>query len=116
MKKASNTLKSAVRQARAHRSAKKARRKFPYEKVAKMWEQGKTIATIAHTIGYIDKDNPKDPYHSLRNFLYRMHKGYKDKNGNIVKLPHRISKSTLRAAKRAGLQAWAPKRKSRAAA
>lgn len=81
-----------------------------------MWEQDKTIATIAHTIGYIDKDNPKDPYHSLRNFLYRMHKGYKDKNGDIVKLPHRISKSTLRAAKAAGLQAWNPKNRKKSMA
>jgi hypothetical protein len=81
-------------------------RPFPYERVAKMWEKGMTIARIAIAIDRVDKDNPRDPYHSLRNFLSRMHKGYTNGKGRVVKLPHRVSKSTLRAARRAGLRAW----------
>jgi hypothetical protein len=48
-------------------------RPFPYQRVAKMWAKGMTIAGIARAINRVDKDNLKDPYHSLRNFLYRMH-------------------------------------------
>lgn len=114
MKKVSATLKTAVRTAKVRR--RKQRQSFPYARVAKMWDQGKTIATIAHAIGRIDKDNPKDPYHSLRNFLYRMHKGYQNGDGKTVKLPHRVSQATIRAARKAGFQAWAAKPKKRAAA
>lgn len=71
--KAHCTLKSAVAKAKHRR---KQRQAFPYVRAAKMWAAGKSIATIAHTLGRLDKNNPKDPYHSLRNFLYRMHKGY----------------------------------------
>lgn len=99
-----HTVKSAVRQAKHRR---KQRHPFPYARVAKMWDAGKSIATIAHTLGRVDKDNPKDPYHSLRNFLCRMHKGYRNGNGNLVKLPHRVSRSTVKAAQRAGKRAWA---------
>ena len=81
-------------------------RPFPYRRVAKMWEKGLTIARIAYAVDRVDKDNPNDPYHSLRNFLYRMHKGYTNGKGRVVKLPHRVSKSTLRAARKAGLRAW----------
>ena len=81
-------------------------RPFPYERVAKMWEKGMTIARIALAIDRVDKDNPRDPYHSLRNFLSRMHKGYTNGKGRIVKLPHRVSKATLRRARKAGLRAW----------
>jgi hypothetical protein len=82
------------------------RRLFPQGKIAKMWAQHKTISVIAHAIGRVDKDNGKDPYHSLRNCLHRMHKGYRNEQGVIVKLPHRVSKPTLRAARQAGLRAW----------
>ena len=82
-------------------------RPFPYVRVARMWKQGKTIKQIAYAIGMIDKHKKKDPCHSLRNFLYLMHKGYKDGSGQIVKLPHRVSRSTVKAAQRAGLRAWA---------
>ena len=81
-------------------------RPFPYHKVARLWERGKTIAQIAHAIDRVDKDNPKDAYHSLRNFLYRMHKGYYDEAGRLVKLPHRVPKRRVRACRVAGLRAW----------
>ncbi len=81
--------------------------RFPYAWVAKMWEQGRTISQIAHAIKRVDKQNPKDPYHSLRNFLYRMHKGYTAGNGQIVRLPYRVSPKLVRACKQAGLRAWA---------
>ena len=96
--------KRSTRQSASSRS-KTTRRRFPYHRVARMWEQGKTISTIAYAIGCVDQKNPKDRFHSLRNLLYRMHKGYKDKSGRIVKLPHRVSKATLIAARRAGLRA-----------
>jgi hypothetical protein len=81
-------------------------RPFPYQRVAKMWKLGMTIAQIARAVNRVDENKPKDPYHSLRNFLYRMHKGYDNGRGRIVKLPHRVSKTTLRRARRAGLRAW----------
>ena len=82
-------------------------RVFPYQKVAKLWERGKTIAQIAHAIDRVDKNNPKDPYHSLRNFLFRMHKGYRNEKGRMVRLPHRISRKRVLAGRKAGLRAWA---------
>lgn len=81
-------------------------RKFPFERIAKMWLRGKTIAAIAKAIGRIDK-NPKDPYHTMRNCLYRMHKGYRNSGGRMVKLPHRVSPATIRASRKAGLSASA---------
>ena len=81
-------------------------RPFPYERVAKMWKEGMTIAQIARAVNRVDKNNPSDPYHSLRNFLHRMHKGYTNGRGKTVKLPHRVSKAALRAARKAGLRAW----------
>lgn len=94
---------------------RKQRRPFPYPRVERMWEQGKTIKQIAHAIGLIDKHNPKDPYHSLRNFLHRMHKGYRNGNGKMVKLPHRISVATTRAARKAGLKGPVAVRKNKKA-
>jgi hypothetical protein len=81
-------------------------RRFPYQKVAKMWKERMTIAQIARAIDRVDKHNPKDPYHSLRNFLYRMHHGYVNGNGRTVQLPYRVSTKALQAARRAGLRAW----------
>jgi hypothetical protein len=87
---------------------RKQRRPFPYARLAKMWVAGKTIAVIAHTLGRIDKHNPKDPYHSLRNFMYRMRRwGYRNGDGKLVKLPRRVGNSTVKACQRAGLRAWA---------
>lgn len=81
------------------------RRPFPYDQVAKLWAQGKSIAFIARAIGRIDRDNPKDPCHSLRNFLRKMHMGYTDHKGRTVRLPYRVSQSTIRASRKAGLRA-----------
>src|SRR5438477_6818057 len=68
-------------------------RTFPYLKVAKMWEKGMTIGRIARATKRVDKENANgDLYHSLRNFLYRMHThGYRDANGRLVRLPYRVS-------------------------
>jgi hypothetical protein len=63
---------------------RKLRRPFPYLKVAKLWGKNKTIAEIARAVGRVDKHNPKDPFHSLRNFLRIMHVGYVNANGRIV--------------------------------
>ncbi len=99
------TLKCAVCNTTKRR---KRRTPFPYLRAAKMWAAKKTIATIAHALGRVDKHNHKDPYHSLRNFLYRRHKhGYRNGNGKIVKLPHRVAHSTVKAGQRAGMRAWA---------
>jgi hypothetical protein len=83
------------------------RRPFPQDNIAKMWAKGMTIATIARSIGRIDKENRTDPYHSLRNCLYRMHKGYTDRNGRYARLPHRVSRKRVQAGRKAGLRAWA---------
>ncbi len=89
------------------KSKRKEYRPFPYAQVAKMWAQNKSISVIARAIGRVDKNNHKDPYHSLRNFLYRMHKGYTNSAGRVVRLPHRVSAKRIRACKQAGLRAWA---------
>lgn len=81
------------------------RRPFPYDKVALLWQQGKTIAQIAAAIDRVGTG--KDPYHSLRVVLTRMHKGYKNAAGKLVKLPHRISQKTLKLATKAGKKASA---------
>jgi len=81
------------------------RRPFPYSKVAMMWNEGKTIAEIAKAIGRVGEGN--DPYHALRVVLTRMHRGYENAEGKTVKLPHRISRKTLRLATKAGKKASA---------
>ena len=100
-----SAVKTAMRGAKHRR---KQRRPFPYARLAKMWAAGKSIATIARALGRIDQHNPNDPYHSLRNFMYNLRKrGYRDENGQVVKLPYHVDKSTRKAAQRAGLRAWA---------
>ena len=79
---------------------KASRRPFPYQRVARLWSKGRTIAEIAAAVGRVGEG--KDPFHALRVHLTRMHKGYKDADGKLVKLPHRISRKTLRLAKLAG--------------
>jgi hypothetical protein len=91
----------------ATRNLKTKRQHFPKDKIARMWAKGMTIAAIARSIGRIDKNNPGDPFHSLRNCLYRMHTGYTDRKGRFVRLPHRVSRQRVRACQRAGLRAWA---------
>jgi hypothetical protein len=76
------------------------RKVFPYELVAKLWAQGKTIAEIAQRIGRIDRNREDgDKYHTMRVFLMRMHAGYKDSCGKVVKLPYRTSRKIIHAAK-----------------
>lgn len=99
-------MRTRTYRAKARTQRSRMNRAFPYHRVAKLWERGKTIAQIAHAIDRVDKDNPKDPYHSLRNFLYRMHKGYLDAEGRIVCLPYRVSKQTVTACAEAGSRAW----------
>jgi hypothetical protein len=81
------------------------RRPVPYEKIAKLWAQKKTIPQIAKAVGRVGKGD--DPYHSLRVALTHMHKGYKDTSGKIVKLAHRVSRKTLTLATKAGRKASA---------
>jgi hypothetical protein len=95
--KASKTPKKSARPAKRMRVTS---RPFPYAKVAKLWAQEKTIPQIAEKINRVGKGD--DPYHSLRVALTRMHKGYEDNSGKIVKLPHRISRKALSAATKAG--------------
>ena len=76
------------------------RNPFPYDLVARLWAKGKTIAEIAERIGRIDRNREDgDKYHTMRVFLMRMHAGYKDRDGKIVKLPYRASRKLVRAAK-----------------
>jgi hypothetical protein len=76
------------------------RNPFPYDLVARLWADGKTIAEIAEQIGRIDKKREDgDKHHTLRVFLMRMHAGYRNKLGKIVKLPYRASRKLVRAAK-----------------
>ena len=76
------------------------RNPFPYDLVARQWAEGKTIAEIAERIGRIDRNREDgDKYHTMRVFLMRMHAGYKNRSGNIVKLPYRASRKLVRAAK-----------------
>jgi hypothetical protein len=102
LSKASTKPKKSVRPAKRKRAAS---RPVPYEQVAKMWAQEKTIPEIAKAIGRVGKGD--DPYHALRVALTKMHRGFKDAKGNIVKLPHRVSKKTLKLATKAGKKASA---------
>jgi hypothetical protein len=69
------------------------------------WAQEKTIPEIAKAIRRIGKGD--DPYHSLRVALTQMHTAYKNAQGDIVKLPHRVSQKTLKLATKAGKKASA---------
>jgi hypothetical protein len=55
-----------------------------------MWSKGKTLSEIAKAIGRFN-DKSDDPCHALRVVLTRMHAGYRDKLGKVVKLPYRAS-------------------------
>lgn len=89
--------------ARPEKRKRATNRPFPYERVAKLWAAKKTIPQIAKAIGRVGKGD--DPYHALRVTLTKMHRGYADKSGKIVKLPHRISRKALNAATKAGKRA-----------
>jgi hypothetical protein len=102
-------LATASRQVPDHqqrRTKRRPRRSFPYDTVAQMWMKGWTLPKIAQATGYIDINNRHgDLYHSLRNFLRRMHKGYKDETGRIRCLPYRVEARTIRRATKAGEKA-----------
>jgi hypothetical protein len=96
--------KTPTKDARPTTRKRATSRPFPYEQVAKLWAHEKTIPEIAKAIGRVGKGG--DPYHSLRVALTRFHKGVK-LNGRLVKLPHRVSKKTLKLATEAGKKASA---------
>jgi hypothetical protein len=106
-KKARKAVKKAARKKATKPTAKKLikRREFPYQRVLKMWKAGKTIETIARATGRYQKD-AADPLHSFRVSLTRFHRGVKI-GDKIVKLPHRVSKRTLKLATKAGKKASA---------
>lgn len=99
-------MSSLIRKTRSNARVKvrKERQPFPYMRAARLWAQGKTIAVIAKRLGRIDTNNPGDPYHQLRNFLRRMHAGYRDARGRLVRLPYRVSTHTVKLSRKAGLQ------------
>jgi hypothetical protein len=101
----SKTSTKPKKSARPPRSKRATSRPFPYAKVAEMWAQEKTIAEIAKAIDRVGKGD--DKFHALRIFLSKMHKGYRDAEGNIVKLPYRVSATTVKLAVKAGKRASA---------
>ncbi|MGA3104541.1 MAG: hypothetical protein ABSD53_08680 [Terriglobales bacterium] len=105
-KKVRKTVKKAKRKT-TKPAAKKPiqRRAFPYQQVLKMWKAGKTLEKIARAVGRYQKD-ADDPLHSFRVSLTRFHKGVRI-DGKLVKLPHRVSRKTLKLATTAGKKAAA---------
>src|ERR1700739_1497947 len=84
-----------------NRKHKRQYRTFPHLKVAKMWEQGKTIATIADQSGAFTRTTPNILIALSATFCT----GCTDGAGQIVKLPHRVSPATVRKSRLAGLRA-----------
>jgi hypothetical protein len=78
------------------------RQAFPYQRVARLWKNGRTIAEVGERIGCVDRGREDgDRFHTLRNFLRLMHsRGYRNREGKIVKLPYRVSRKLVRAAKK----------------
>jgi hypothetical protein len=98
--------KSSAKKAPAKKTAGKDQRKpFPYARVLKMWRAGKSSMEIAKAMDRYDS-KAADPMHSFRVTLTRFHKGVRI-NGKVVKLPHRVSKKSLKLATRAGRKAVA---------
>ena len=100
LSKASKTPKRTALPAKRKRATS---RPFPYAKVAEMWAQKKTIPEIATAIDRVGKGD--DKFHALRIFLSKMHKGYKNTEGKVVKLRYRVSRKTLTLAVKAGKRA-----------
>ena len=100
MSKASTKPKKAARPAKRKRATS---RPFPYAKVAEMWAQDKTIPEVSKAIRRVGKGD--DKFHALRIFLSKMHKGYRDANGTLIKLPYRVSQQTVKLAVKAGKRA-----------
>ena len=75
----------------------KKRLAFPYQRVAKLWANGRAIAEIGERIGYVDTGREDgDRFHSLGNHLRLMHRGC-DRAGKIVRLPYRVSRAIVQA-------------------
>jgi hypothetical protein len=105
-KKARKALKKAKRKSKKPTVKKTIRRrKFPYERVLRMWNAGKTLEKIARAVGRFQKD-ADDPLRAFRVALTRFHKGVRI-GGKLVKLPYRISSKTLKLATKAGKKAAA---------
>jgi hypothetical protein len=105
-KKARKAVKKAARKKAKSTAAKKLkRREFPYQRVLKMWKAGKPMETIARAVGRYQK-NAADPLHGFRVSLTRFHKGIV-LDGRLMKLPHRVSKSSLKLSRKAGKRASA---------
>jgi hypothetical protein len=106
-KKSRKAVKKAARKKATKPAASKPtkRREFPYQTVLKMWNAGKTLETIARATGRFQKD-ADDPLRSFRVSLTRFHRGVK-LNGRLVKLPYRVSKSSVKLAVKAGKEASA---------
>jgi hypothetical protein len=100
-KRAKNSAKNVRRKVKATK-----RRPFPYERVAKLWEKGKTLTEISKALGIFNIKSD-DSNHRLRVALTGMHKGWRDSKGKLHKLPHRVKKSSLAASRRAGKKAAA---------
>jgi hypothetical protein len=97
--------KPAAKKARRKEAKKSVRRPFPYAKVLKMWQGGKTLQTIARAVGRYQQ-TADDPLHSFRVSLTRFHKGVRI-GGKMVKLPHRVSKKAIQLSRKAGRRAAA---------
>ena len=99
-------MKKAARKKAANPATKKPqRRDFPYQRVLKMWNAGITLETIARAIGRY-QSKADDPLRAFRISLSRFHKGVRI-NGKLVKLPYRVSKSSVKLAVKAGKKASA---------
>lgn len=76
------------------------RRAFPYQRVARLWANGRTIREIAERINYLDQGRDDgDECHTMRVWLGRMHRGWRDKHGKLRRLSYRVSRAVVRAAK-----------------
>jgi hypothetical protein len=84
----------------------RARKSVPWLKLERMHRAGKTNMQMAIAINRVDVGKP-DPTHTLRGLLNKMHKGYRNAEGKLVRLPYKISRSTLRKCTEAGIQSQA---------
>ena len=97
-------VQSSAKKAPVRKTAvKRERQPFPYLRVLKMWQAGKSSMAIAKAIGRYDS-KAADPMHGFRVTLTRFHKGVRIE-GKLVKLPHRVSRVALKRATKAGKKA-----------
>ena len=88
-------MKKAARKKAANPATKKPQRR----------NAGITLETIARAIGRY-QSKADDPLRAFRISLSRFHKGVRI-NGKLVKLPYRVSKSSVKLAVKAGKKASA---------